>query len=93
MKRKKSLLAAEWWDYTTLDDDLLNEAARLTADDLRSLQRPGFRVVFYDTLEDFYLAEALEYIHAWKQATPDQPAGICGQCSAGMSSSSAYRIR
>jgi glucosamine-6-phosphate deaminase len=32
----------------------------------------------YDTLEDFYLAEALEYIHAWKQATPDNPAGICG---------------
>jgi glucosamine-6-phosphate deaminase len=35
-------------------------------------------VKLYDTLEDFYLAEALEYIHAWKQATPDRPAGICG---------------
>ena len=33
---------------------------------------------FYETLEDFYLAEALEYIHAWKQATAEQPAGICG---------------
>jgi len=32
----------------------------------------------YDTLEDFYLAEALEYIHAWKQATADNPVGICG---------------
>ncbi len=32
----------------------------------------------YDTLEDFYLAEALEYIHAWRQATADRPAGICG---------------
>ena len=32
---------------------------------------------FYDTLEDFYLAEALEYITAWRQAT-EQPAGICG---------------
>ena len=33
---------------------------------------------FYDTLEDFYLAEALEYITAWRQATADNPAGICG---------------
>jgi glucosamine-6-phosphate deaminase len=32
----------------------------------------------YDTLEDFYLAEALEYIHAWRQATADNPVGICG---------------
>jgi glucosamine-6-phosphate deaminase len=43
-----------------------------------ALSRPGFRVVFYDTLEDFYLAEALEYIDAWRQATEDAPAGICG---------------
>jgi glucosamine-6-phosphate deaminase len=32
----------------------------------------------YDTLEDFYLAEALEYIASWKQATSDNPVGICG---------------
>jgi glucosamine-6-phosphate deaminase len=24
------------------------------------------------------MAEALEYINAWKEATPDRPAGICG---------------
>ena len=42
------------------------------------LSRKGFKVVFYDTLEDFYLAEALEYINAWKQATADNPVGICG---------------
>jgi excinuclease ABC subunit B len=35
-------------------------------------------VRFYDTLEDFYLAEALEYINAWRQATSSQPAGLCG---------------
>jgi glucosamine-6-phosphate deaminase len=35
-------------------------------------------VVFYDTLEAFYLAEALEYIDAWKQSTADNPVGICG---------------
>ena len=34
--------------------------------------------MFYDTLEDFYLAEALEYITAWRQATADNPVGICG---------------
>jgi len=78
MPRKTSMLAPQWWDYTTLDDEILNDAARLTADDMASMTRPGFNVVFYDTLEDFYLAEALEYITAWKQASPDNPAGICG---------------
>jgi glucosamine-6-phosphate deaminase len=78
MARKESILAPGWWDYTTLDDELLDDAARLTAGDLLSLSRPGFQVVFFDTLEEFYLAEALEYIHAWKEATADRPAGICG---------------
>jgi len=78
MARKLSILAPGWWDFTTLDDELLNEAARLTADQLLNLSREGFKVVFYDSLEDFYLAEALEYITAWKEATKNSPAGICG---------------
>jgi len=78
MARKSSILAPEWWDYTTLDDQILDEAARLTPEDMLGLSREGFRVVFYDTLEDFYLAEALEYINAWRQATADNPVGICG---------------
>ena len=78
MGRKLSMLAPGWWDFTTLDDEILNDAAKLTADDMAALSRDGFRVVFYDTLEDFYLAEALEYVAAWKQATADNPAGICG---------------
>ncbi len=78
MARKLSMLAPDWWDFTTLDDDLLNEAARLTPEEILKLSRDGFRIVFYDTLEDFYLAEALEYITGWKQSTPDSPAGICG---------------
>ena len=53
-------------------------AARLTAEDLAGLSRDGFQVKIYETLEDFYLAEALEYITAWRQATPDQPTGVCG---------------
>jgi glucosamine-6-phosphate deaminase len=78
MPRKLSHIAPDWWDYTTLDDSLIQDAARLTEKNLRQLSRPGFKVVMYDTLEDFYLAEALEYIHAWKQATADNPVGICG---------------
>jgi glucosamine-6-phosphate deaminase len=78
MPRPLSSVAPGWWDYTTLDQDLIAEAARLAPDDLLRLSRPGFRVVFYDTLEEFYLAEALEYITAWRSATADAPAGICG---------------
>ncbi|MBN1992418.1 MAG: glucosamine-6-phosphate isomerase [Anaerolineae bacterium] len=76
--RPLSKVAPDWWDYTTLDREILDEAARLTADDLLQLSRPGFTVKFYHTIEDFYLAEALEYITAWRQATAGQPAGICG---------------
>ena len=71
--RPISIVAPEWWDYTTLDRSILDDAARLSAEDLLGLSRPGFTVKFYDTLEDFYLAEALEYITAWLQATPEQP--------------------
>jgi glucosamine-6-phosphate deaminase len=78
MARPLSKIAPEWWDYTTLEPELLRDAARLTPRDLLSLARPGFAVRIYDTLEEFYLAEALEYINAWKQATADNPVGICG---------------
>lgn len=78
MPRKLSHIAPDWWDYTTLDDSLINDAARLSVRDLQQLSRPGFKVVMYDTLEDFYLAEALEYIAAWRQSTNDNPVGICG---------------
>jgi glucosamine-6-phosphate deaminase len=76
--RAISKVAPDWWDYTTLDRAILDDAARLSADDLGGLARDGFAVKFYDTIEDFYLAEALEYVTAWQQATADRPAGICG---------------
>lgn len=76
--RKKSVIADGWWDYTTLDDELLADAAKLAADDLPALSRPGFTVRFFDTLESFYVAEALEYVDAWKRSTADNPAGVCG---------------
>jgi glucosamine-6-phosphate deaminase len=76
--RPLSKISPEWWDYTTLDREILDDAARLSAHDLLALARPGFAVRFYDTIEDFYLAEALEYITSWRQATEERPAGICG---------------
>ncbi len=78
MARAISKVAPEWWDYTTLDQALAQDVARLTAEDVLHLSRPGFQVHFYDTLEEFYLAEALEYVDAWRQSSPDRPAGICG---------------
>ena len=64
MARKRSILAPEWWDYTTLDGDVLDAAARMDPEDMLSMSRPGFKVHFYETLEEFYLAEALEYVDA-----------------------------
>ena len=78
MPRKLSAIAPDWWDYTTLDSTIVAAAAKLTPERLAKLSRPGFKVVLHDTLEDFYLAEALEYVDAWKQSTADNPVGICG---------------
>jgi glucosamine-6-phosphate deaminase len=78
MTLRPSSISADWWDYTCLPLDIVEEVARLTPRDLGKLSRPGFEVVFYDTLEEFYLAEALEYIDAWGQSTDDNPVGICG---------------
>ena len=76
--RNQSKVAPGWWDYTTLDREILDDAARLTEKDILQLSRPGFKVTFYETIQEFYAAEALEYIEAWMQATDDRPAGICG---------------
>ena len=65
--RTMSRVAPGWWDYTTLDKALLDEAASLTEKDIAGLARGGFAIRFYDTLEEFYLAEALEYITAWRR--------------------------
>ena len=78
MSRRLSVIATGWWDYSTLDDEIVDDAARLTPEQMLGLSREGFKVVFYETLEELYLAEALEYIEAWRQSTRDNPAGICG---------------
>ena len=48
MARKLSTIAPDWWDYTTLENDLISDAASLSAKELEQLSRPGFRVVMYD---------------------------------------------
>lgn len=78
MSRPLSKISPDWWDFTTLDAQILDDAARLTAEGFAQLGRPGFQIILHDTLEDFYLAEALEYIDAWRQSTEDNPVGICG---------------
>jgi len=78
MTRPISKVAPKWWDYTTLEPEIIADVPKLTPRVLERLSRPGFKVVMYDTLEDFYLAEALEYIAAWRQSTDDNPTGICG---------------
>ena len=76
--RALSKLAPAWWDYTTLDRSILDEAAKITIDTLKDYERPGFKINIYDTIQEFYAAEALEYISAWMQATPERPCGVCG---------------
>ena len=76
--RALSKISPDWWDYTTLDREILDEAAKINIDNLKSFERPGFKINIFDTFQEFYCAEALEYIDAWKKATPDNPCGICG---------------
>lgn len=76
--RAISKVAPEWWDYTTLDREILGDVERLKPKDIQQLSREGFIVKFYDTVEEFYLAEALEYVSAWQEARENEPVGICG---------------
>ena len=56
----------------------MDDVERLKPKDIQELSREGFIVKFYDTVEEFYLAEALEYVSAWQEATENEPVGICG---------------
>ena len=76
--RKLSMIDPEWWDFTTLDDAIINDAAKLTVEEVEQLSRPGFTVEMYDSREELFVAQALEYILAWKDSTPDSPSGVCG---------------
>lgn len=39
MPRKLSTIAPDWWDYTTVDTALLEDAARLTPEDMAKLSQ------------------------------------------------------
>ena len=78
MARRPSRIHAGWWDYTTLDDELLDDAAKLDVSAIAGLSRPGFRVRLFDDLAEFWVAEAMEYVNAWRRSTADNPCGICG---------------
>ena len=49
--RNLSKISPDWWDYTTLDRDILDAAAKLTLEDLPKLQRKGFKINVFDTLQ------------------------------------------
>lgn len=76
--RNQSKISPDWWDYTTLDRDILDAAAKLTLEDLPKLQRKGFKINIFDTLQEFYAAEALEYVEVFQKATASNPCGVCG---------------
>ena len=40
--RNASKISRDFWDYTTLDPKLLDDAARLTEKDIEQMGRPGF---------------------------------------------------
>jgi hypothetical protein len=41
MPRPRSRIAPDSWDYTTLDPEIIRDAAALTEQDLLALARPG----------------------------------------------------
>jgi uncharacterized protein (TIGR00730 family) len=45
MPRKFSTIAPDWWDYTTLDRELIEEAARLTPAKMAKLARDGCSII------------------------------------------------
>lgn len=70
-----------WWDWTSFameNPEMMDEVRVLTLEDMVGLSRDGFTVRLYHTPQDFYLAEALEYVRAWQRSTVDNPVMFCG---------------
>jgi glucosamine-6-phosphate deaminase len=76
--RNKSMVAENWWDYSTLDPQILEAAAKLTVEELCALKKPGFRIELYHNRDEFFLSEAMQYITSFTSSTADNPTGICG---------------
>ena len=43
MPRKLSTIAPDWWDYTTLDNEIINDAAKLTPRQMERCRVPASR--------------------------------------------------
>jgi len=71
-----------WHDWTGYlaeqGEELAAQVRRLTLKDMVALSRPGFQVTVYPNPQEFFNAEALEYVRAWQRATADNPVGVCG---------------
>jgi glucosamine-6-phosphate deaminase len=70
-----------WWDWTSFawdNQEMMAEVRALTLKDMVDLSRDGFSVRLFQTPHDFYVAEALEYVRAWKRSTADKPVMFCG---------------
>ena len=78
MPRKLSHIAPDWWDYHHLDNDLINDAARLTERSLSTCPARGSRS--FSTIR----SRISTWPRRWntstpgEQATADNPVGICG---------------
>ena len=50
--RKFSKTSPGWWDYTTLDERILENAEKLSEKDILKLSRPGFKINYLVILVD-----------------------------------------
>jgi glucosamine-6-phosphate deaminase len=70
-----------WWDWTGFaaeNPEMMARIRALTLEDMAKLSRPGFKVRVFANAQEFFLAEALEYIEPWQRATADNPVMVCG---------------
>ncbi len=50
--RAISKVAPVWWDYTTLDREMLGDVDRLTPKDIQALSREGIIVKYFETVDE-----------------------------------------
>ena len=77
-KRPISRIAPGWWDYTTLDRELLDDAARADGRRPAAAQPAGIHRAVLRHARGLLPGRSAGIHHAWRQATPTRPAGICG---------------
>lgn len=68
----------DWTAYAAKHPGQMEDVRNLDLTDPRLNRRDGFRVKLYYSAQDFFVAEALEYVHALSRSTADNPVGFCG---------------